>query len=179
MATYNTDGKHGLRALEGSNAVSDIDEGFEALRDDIDSIIATDDQGPFASRPVSTPANPGKAGRYYFATDRGDGGLLYRDYGTGWIPIGPRRIVSGQVSAAGTLVSGTGFSVVRTGTGIYAITFTPAFADHPPTVTATAIVGDQFARLGSVSTGGVGVAIVNPGAGFANTGFHFNAVASW
>jgi hypothetical protein len=45
---------------------------------------AKDDQGPFASRPVSTPISPGFAGRYYYATDRG---VVYRDTGTGWKPV--------------------------------------------------------------------------------------------
>lgn len=48
---------------------------------------ATDDQGLEADRPVSTVQQPGKRGRYYFATDTG---RLWRDNGAGWdeIPIG-------------------------------------------------------------------------------------------
>jgi hypothetical protein len=84
MPDYNTDGRHGLRALEGTSAVQEIDEGFAALRDDVDDIIATDDQGALASRPVSTVGTPGKAGRYYWATDDL---ALYRDHGTGWTKI--------------------------------------------------------------------------------------------
>lgn len=45
--------------------------------------MAKDDQGPFHIRPISTPGEPGKFGRYYFATDEG---VLYRDFGTGWRP---------------------------------------------------------------------------------------------
>jgi hypothetical protein len=95
MPDYNTDGKHGLRALEGTNPISDIDAGFEALRDDLDDIIATDDQGALSSRPVSTAPSPGKAGRYYWATDTL---ALYRDHGTGWTQVYP--VEDGAVTAA-------------------------------------------------------------------------------
>jgi hypothetical protein len=52
-----------------------------ALAQHLDTRVALDDQGPIASRPISTPAAPGTRGRYYFGTDTG---LVYRDHGTGW-----------------------------------------------------------------------------------------------
>lgn len=46
------------------------------------------------------------------------------------------RIVRGTVDATGAILEGSGFAVVRTGTGGYDITFNTPFADKP-TVTAT------------------------------------------
>jgi len=45
---------------------------------------AKDDQGTFSARPISTPGTPGKAGRYYWATDKR---VLYRDLGTSWVTV--------------------------------------------------------------------------------------------
>lgn len=84
---FSTTAKHALRWLTGSSVISDIDAGFQALAEDVDGLMAVDDQGLEGSRPTSTPGTPGKEGRYYFATDTR---RLFRDYGTGWeeIPIG-------------------------------------------------------------------------------------------
>lgn len=41
-------------------------------------------QGVLASRPTSTIGSPGTQGRFYYATDNG---LLYYDFGNGWIAI--------------------------------------------------------------------------------------------
>jgi hypothetical protein len=41
------------------------------------------------------------------------------------------RDVAGTVTAAGAILLGSGFTVNRTGTGQYTITFDEAFADHP------------------------------------------------
>jgi hypothetical protein len=43
-------------------------------------------QGPLSARPVSTPANPGAQGRWYWANDTPN--VIYYDYGTGWVTIG-------------------------------------------------------------------------------------------
>ncbi len=50
------------------------------------------------------------------------------------------RLVRGTVSAGGAITAGSGFSVVRTKTGYYRITFTPAFPS-PPSVAVTQIFG--------------------------------------
>jgi hypothetical protein len=62
-----------------------------ALTAVLDPNVAYDAQGNLASRPVSTPANPGIRGRYYFVTGDSDStqnNRRYRDFGTGWIEIG-------------------------------------------------------------------------------------------
>lgn len=81
MPDYGQTIKHGLRKMLGTSSVRDIDAGFAALADDIDARIAIDDQGPIATRPVSTPVNPGIKGRYFYASDTDQ---LFRDFGTGW-----------------------------------------------------------------------------------------------
>ena len=49
------------------------------------------------------------------------------------------NIVCGQVNAEGTITGGKGFTVKRTDTGIYSISFTSAFKS-PPVVTGSANV---------------------------------------
>jgi hypothetical protein len=48
------------------------------------------------------------------------------------------RIVKGIVRADGTIFNGTGFTITRTGTGAYTLTFTTPFAEVPAvTITPT------------------------------------------
>lgn len=84
MANFGTTVKYALRYLLGTSSVNDIDAGFQALAEDLDPKLTPFDSGLFADRPPSSPAQPGKAGREYLATDRG---VLYKDYGTGWIAL--------------------------------------------------------------------------------------------
>ena len=67
---------------------------IQALAEHLADIIAIDDQGPVAGRPVSTPESPGVVGRYYYATDQK---LLFRDFGTGWLVLEPRTGVVYEV----------------------------------------------------------------------------------
>jgi hypothetical protein len=102
VPTYDQTTKYSLRKLQGSNAVSDVDAGIAALADDVDAIMATDSQGLAANRPTSTPGSPGKSGRWYKTTD---GGLLYRDHGTGYdeiplVPIGESKLGTGSAGLA-------------------------------------------------------------------------------
>jgi len=68
---------------------------------------AKDDQGPYASRPTSTPISPGIAGRYYYATDRG---VVYRDTGTGWKPV--NGVEQGTLLPAGAPADYTLFDLI-------------------------------------------------------------------
>lgn len=43
--------------------------------------------------------------------------------------------VTGIVAANGTITAGTGFSVVHSGTGVYAVTFSPVFPAAPVVLT--------------------------------------------
>lgn len=83
--TYYTTPKHGLKAITGTSLISDIDLALKTLADQLDGLIATDAQGVLASRPPSSPGQPGKTGRWYKTTD--SGGLLYRDNGQGYDQI--------------------------------------------------------------------------------------------
>lgn len=83
--------KHQIPYIEGSDAAASIDDVNQAQAERLDDIIAVDSQGTLANRPLSTPGNPGKIGRYYKATDTGQ---LFRDHGGGWDEItlgGARR----------------------------------------------------------------------------------------
>ncbi len=89
------------------------------------------------------------------------------------------RIIRGRVSAAGGLSGGSGFSVVRTATGRYAVTFTQPFQGIP-TVTATTTwdinLSDNIA-IEQISSGTVSFAVNNPVVGGSvDTPFHFIAI---
>ncbi len=58
--------------------------------------------GTLATRPTSTPASPGLAGRFYYATDTAQ---AYLDTGTGWLPIG-REVGDLVTYGAGSLPTG-------------------------------------------------------------------------
>ncbi len=79
-----TTSKHAIPYLEGDDLAAEADTVSQAQSERLDEIIAIDSQGALASRPVSTPETPGKAGRYYWATDTL---ALYRDHGTGWTQV--------------------------------------------------------------------------------------------
>jgi microcystin-dependent protein len=99
---YSTTGRYGLRALTGVSLVSEIDDGFAALRDDLDAIIATAYTSPAASRPASSPASPGILGRWHRATDSGE---LSFDYGTGWLVVNAADLAA-NVASLRTLGTG-------------------------------------------------------------------------
>jgi hypothetical protein len=88
MPTFTTTAKHALRRLSGSNAILDVDAGFEALADDIDAKLTPYDAGLLAARPTSTSGSPGKAGRTYRVTSGSQAGVVFLDTGTSWVPLG-------------------------------------------------------------------------------------------
>jgi hypothetical protein len=64
---------------------------FTALINALNPQPAIDLQGVLSSRPASTPATPGVRGRLYAVIgdpDDSQNGIVWRDYGTGWIAIG-------------------------------------------------------------------------------------------
>jgi microcystin-dependent protein len=77
--------KWAIPYVEGSDAIDTIDETDQAKAERLDDLLTPHDAGVLSSRPVSTPGSPGKAGRSFYATDLG---LEFRDYGTGWYPVG-------------------------------------------------------------------------------------------
>jgi hypothetical protein len=145
LPTYNTSGRYGLRALEGTNLVSDIDGGFAALRDDLDAIIATADKGIASSRPTSSPGTPGKTGRWWYSTDTDE---LSFDYGTGWLLVAAAAAVEKHISTSQTRVNQT----------------SPGLLATPDEVTLTTTRANQYVELtyeasysyvGSSGSGGV------------------------
>ena len=128
--------KHLIPYAEGTDLASTIDDTWQDMSEHLDGIIATDDQGTLASRPVSTPGSPGKEGRYYRTTDAGNV-RLYRDNGTGWDEIAlmanaepQTKIISGSVSGAGVLEEGFGFTCGRTSTGLFWVLYADNFSDN-------------------------------------------------
>lgn len=69
---------------------------IQALAEALDD-VAKDDSGLLSARPTSTPGSPGKAGRYYYATDQK---VLYRDTGTSWVVIGNPNQGLGRIGYA-------------------------------------------------------------------------------
>jgi microcystin-dependent protein len=84
VAIFTPTAKWALRKLTGSNAISDIDAGFDALAEDLDPKLTPSDHGLLVNRPVSTAAQPGKYGRTYHADDHG---VVFFDTGTSWIAL--------------------------------------------------------------------------------------------
>lgn len=60
-------------------------------------------------------------------TGNGGGSIQGIDPQSGLTPSAPTQLV-GRINGAGGVVSGTGFTVVRTSPGAYTIAFAPAFA---------------------------------------------------
>jgi hypothetical protein len=83
-------------------------------------------------------------------------------------------IIRGLVSSLGGITSGEGFSVSKTGTGTYSITFDNTFADVPA-VTATSTTGSVSMYTLSPTTTGVAIDAFNSG-GNVNSGFSFIAI---
>lgn len=84
------------------------------------------------------------------------------------------RIIRGRISAAGTITTGTGFTVTKTGTGAYTVTFSTAFSAEP-TVTATPQVG--LARIATCTNVGASSAqfrtFDSAGGAAVDQDFHF------
>lgn len=89
------------------------------------------------------------------------------------------RIIRGRVDTNGTRVGGSGFTVVKTATGRYTVTFTQAFTEIP-TVTATTVWGSNLSdiiAMEQITTTAVLFAVINDVVGgLVDTGFHFTAI---
>jgi len=87
------------------------------------------------------------------------------------------RILRGRINAAGGITTGTGFTVSKTGTGAYTVTFTTAFSGEP-TITATPQVA--LARIATCTSVFAGSAqfrtfVATSGAAI-DQDFHFIAI---
>lgn len=72
------------------------------------------------------------------------------------------RIIRGRVSSGGVRVFGSGFTVSRIGTGVYAIDFTPDFVDQPSIVATCHSTGpDRIAMISSPLAGSCTIRVVS------------------
>ncbi len=77
--------KWAIPYIEGGDIGNTIDETDQAKAELLDTLLTPYSAGLHASRPVSTPGSPGKAGRRYVATDTGQ---EFVDTGTAWKEVG-------------------------------------------------------------------------------------------
>jgi hypothetical protein len=94
---FNTTARNALRWLTGASKVSDIDEGFSALAEDVDKKMASWWEGTHAARPAA-----GQANRLYKETDTN---IIFHDTGSAWEPVMPFVAVR-SVNGATAAVSG-------------------------------------------------------------------------
>ena len=87
------------------------------------------------------------------------------------------RILRGRIAGNGTITTGQGFTVAKTGTGAYTVTFTASFASEP-TITATPQVGlARVATCTNVGTGSAQFRTFDAAGGAAvDQDFHFIAI---
>jgi len=87
------------------------------------------------------------------------------------------RILRGRIAGNGTIITGSGFTVSKTGTGAYTVTFSTAFASEP-TITATPQVAlARIATCTSVFAGSAGFRTFDSAGGAAiDQDFHFIAI---
>lgn len=96
---------------------------------------------------VTLIAEPGYSGVWSTEPAFAGGGLVQTGVGGEAL-----RTVRGKISSAGAIIRGSGFTVAKTGTGKYKITFTTIFSDEPDiTVMALDSGGTVFAGM---DTGG-------------------------
>ncbi len=92
------------------------------------------------------------------------------------------RIIRGKVSAAGGISFGTGFSVTRTGVGVYSITYTTPYPSGAwPVITASAESNGTVARFAMINTPthiAATIRIVNGSGTAADADFYFIAVGT-
>lgn len=90
------------------------------------------------------------------------------------------RIIRGKVNAAGSIVFGSGFTVVRASTGVYNITYTTQFPSGQwPVVTASAESNGTVARFAMINTPthiAASIRIVNGSGTAADADFYFIAI---
>lgn len=83
--------------------------------------------------------------------------------------------ITGQIASGGTVTAGTGWSVNRSGTGIYDVTFDSAFAATPTIVASPIDVSARLVKIDSPTTAGFSIFTYTTGGAAANGGSHFLA----
>lgn len=90
--------------------------------------------------------------------------------------LGGNRIIRGNVSSAGAVVRGNGFTSAKTGTGLYTVTYTTAFASTPTVILGWGdTAGGGGAEIQSESETGFAVVTYNTASAVLNNSFSFIA----
>lgn len=98
--------------------------------------------------------------------------------GGGFTPPATSAMLTGIVSGAGAILGGTGFTVVRTALGIYAVTFTTAFAAAPTVLATSAVQNGIIVSVDLVTTTGFRLENVTPGGVAVDQPFNFIAATT-
>lgn len=85
-------------------------------------------------------------------------------------------LVAGIVNNIGGIVGGSGFSVVHSGTGVYAVSFSTPFSARPAVTVTVDQAASLFVFLTGPSTNGFTVNLVNASSSPADAAFDFHAV---
>jgi hypothetical protein len=129
--TFTTTTRFALRILKGSSLVSDIDEGFQRLAEDVDTKMLGFSEGTHAARPAAAYPN-----RLYFETDTK---LLFRDTGAGWEQQLTTTSLSGGYTNPGAVAANTLYTPSTTRATLVVLSFqTPQV---PPTIEMKIMVG--------------------------------------
>ncbi|MES2474469.1 MAG: hypothetical protein V4640_01720 [Verrucomicrobiota bacterium] len=89
------------------------------------------------------------------------------------------RIVRGMVTTSGTINSGSGFTVNKTGVGTYEITYSSAFADTPAIiVTVEEATAPQIATYTGIGSSSITVKIWTTGGAPVDSFFSFTAMGA-
>jgi hypothetical protein len=92
-ATFLETVRNKLRYMIGTDLLSDVDEGFQRLAEDVDTKMASFSQDTLAKRPAA-----GRPNALFYAEDTG---VLFRDTGTVWRPVNPELALSTTTAPVG------------------------------------------------------------------------------
>lgn len=96
----------------------------------------------------------------------------------GVIADGSPDTIAGTISGAGAVVAGAGFSVSRTSTGVYSVTFTNEFTSAPAVIVGAGSSGGAYAvkvSTAPTTTGFAATAYAPPPSGNVDGEWHFVA----
>lgn len=111
------------------------------------------------------------------------GNIKFGSAGEYFAPGSPEklRVLRGRVSAAGAVLDGSGFTASRISTGVYVMTFSPAFAvGGTPSITASAESSGaaKFAMVSTPLPTSTRILVVNGSGTPLDSDFHFIAIGA-
>jgi hypothetical protein len=86
------------------------------------------------------------------------------------------RILRGRISGSGGITTGTGFTVSKTGTGAYTVTFTTAFSNQPTVVATPQVALARSVTCTSVLAGSAQFRTWDSASAAIDQDFHFIAI---